>query len=74
MFRNAELQRSVTHTLKADEERDKNPREEEVPAAACASQRASEAWQVGAAVHTPLCCLALLKPEFLLVSFFPSSL
>lgn len=39
MFRNSELQRSVTHTLKADEERDKNPREEEVLAAACASQR-----------------------------------
>lgn len=38
-FRNSALQRAVTYSLKAHEERDKDHREEEVPASACASQR-----------------------------------
>lgn len=54
-FRNSQFQRTVIYSVTADEKRDKDPSEEEVPASACGSQRGLQRpgkWEL-VCVHLP---------------------
>lgn len=54
-FRNSQFQRTAIYSVTADEKRDKDPSEEEVPASACGSQRGLQRpgkWEL-VCVHPP---------------------